>query len=149
MSPREYEKREKPGRIQNGKRWEDAGFPALSPWLFSSSSPSSPLFLLSGRNIVSPISSLSRKRFLFLPKPSDRSQVQSKQVRIPDSGSIKPDYQDVQIVLKLSDDLHLNEIDSVCLLVSANQERSFLGRDPYGNVAPCGRTLAVVLDQGN
>ena len=56
------------------------------------------------------------------PKPSDRVQVQSKEVRLPDSGPISLDDQDVQIALKLSNDLHLNEIDSVRLLVSANQE---------------------------
>ncbi|PHT52263.1 Nuclear pore complex protein [Capsicum baccatum] len=32
--------------------------------------------------------------------------------------------------LKLSDDLHLNEVDSVRLLVSANQEWGLLGREP-------------------
>ncbi|KAF5945828.1 hypothetical protein HYC85_016056 [Camellia sinensis] len=63
------------------------------------------------------------------PKQSDRAQVQSREVRLPDSSPISLDEQDVQIALKLSDDLHLNEIDSVRLLVSANQE-------------------AVVLDQG-
>ncbi|KAL3535856.1 hypothetical protein ACH5RR_004317 [Cinchona calisaya] len=64
------------------------------------------------------------------PKPSDRTQVQSKEVRLPDCGSITLDDQDVQIALKLSDDLHLNEIDCVRLLVSTNQEWSLLGRDP-------------------
>ncbi|CAK9177196.1 unnamed protein product [Ilex paraguariensis] len=63
------------------------------------------------------------------PRPSDRTQVQSREARLPDSGPISLDDQDVKIALKLSDDLHLNEIDSVRLLVSANQE-------------------AVVLDQG-
>lgn len=63
------------------------------------------------------------------PKPSDRAQVQFKEVRLPNSGSITLDDQDVQIALKLSDDLHLNEIDCVRLLVSANQEWSLLGRD--------------------
>ncbi|KAG2398953.1 Nuclear pore complex protein [Vigna angularis] len=63
------------------------------------------------------------------PKPSDRSQLQSKSVRLPDSPPISLDDQDVHIALKLSDDLHLNEVDCVRLLVSANQE-------------------AVVLDQG-
>ncbi|KAK3000110.1 hypothetical protein RJ639_023379, partial [Escallonia herrerae] len=64
------------------------------------------------------------------PNPSDRAQVQSKEVRLPDSGSISLDNQDVHIVLKLSDDLHLNEIDCVRLLVSANQEWGLLGREP-------------------
>ncbi|KAL3511765.1 hypothetical protein ACH5RR_024482 [Cinchona calisaya] len=65
-----------------------------------------------------------------------------KEARLPDCGSIKPDDENVEIVLKLGDDLHLNEIDCVRLL------RSLLGRDPYGNFAPCSCTLAVVLDQG-
>ncbi|KAL6992056.1 hypothetical protein U1Q18_010167 [Sarracenia purpurea var. burkii] len=64
------------------------------------------------------------------PKPSDRAQVESREVRLPDSSPISLDDQDVQIALKLSDDLHLNEIDSVRLLVSANQEWGLLGRDP-------------------
>ncbi|KAK4265201.1 hypothetical protein QN277_026284 [Acacia crassicarpa] len=64
------------------------------------------------------------------PKPSDRSQVQSKSVRLPDSPTISLDDQDVQIALKLSDDLHLNEIDSVRLLVLANQEWGLMGREP-------------------
>ncbi|KAL5988463.1 hypothetical protein ACLOJK_036228 [Asimina triloba] len=63
------------------------------------------------------------------PKPSDWSQVQSKEVRLPDSPPISLDDQDVQIALKLSDDLNLNEVDCVGLIISANQE-------------------AVVLDQG-
>ncbi|GKF78620.1 hypothetical protein Tco_0234188, partial [Tanacetum coccineum] len=32
------------------------------------------------------------------PKPSDRAQVESKEVRLPDSGPIPLDDQDVQIV---------------------------------------------------
>ncbi|KAK9060723.1 hypothetical protein SSX86_021429 [Deinandra increscens subsp. villosa] len=64
------------------------------------------------------------------PKPSDRAQVESKEVRLPDSGPIPLDDQDVQIALKLSDDLHLNEIDCVRLLVSANQEWGLQGRGP-------------------
>ncbi|RAL44221.1 hypothetical protein DM860_016467 [Cuscuta australis] len=63
------------------------------------------------------------------PKPSDRVQVQSKEVRLPDSGRISLDDQDVQIALKLSDDLHLNEIECTRLLISANQEWGLLGRD--------------------
>ncbi|KAK7304174.1 hypothetical protein RJT34_15273 [Clitoria ternatea] len=64
------------------------------------------------------------------PKPSDRSQVQSKSVRLPDSSPISLDDQDVHIALKLSDDLHLNEVDCVRLLVSANQEWGLMGREP-------------------
>nr|GEW31502.1 nuclear pore complex protein NUP205 [Tanacetum cinerariifolium] len=64
------------------------------------------------------------------PKASDRAQVQSKEVRLPDSVPIPLDDQDVQIALKLSDDLHLNEIDCVRLLVSANQEWGLQGRTP-------------------
>lgn len=63
------------------------------------------------------------------PKPSDRAQVQSREVRLPDSPPISLDDQDVQIALKLSDDLHLNEVDCVRLLVSANQECGLMGRD--------------------
>ncbi|KAM0018026.1 putative nucleoporin [Helianthus debilis subsp. tardiflorus] len=63
-------------------------------------------------------------------KASDRAQVESKEVRLPDSGLIPLDDQDVQIALKLSDDLHLNEIDCVRLLVSANQEWGLQGRGP-------------------
>ncbi|VFQ73605.1 unnamed protein product [Cuscuta campestris] len=63
------------------------------------------------------------------PNPSDRVQVQSKEVRLPDSGRISLDDQDVQIALKLSDDLHLNEIECTRLLISANQEWGLLGRD--------------------
>ncbi|KAL6558481.1 hypothetical protein OROMI_018831 [Orobanche minor] len=64
------------------------------------------------------------------PKPSDRAQVQLKEVRLLDAGPISLDDQDVQIALKLSDDLHLNELDCVRLLVSANQEWGLLGREP-------------------
>lgn len=64
------------------------------------------------------------------PKASDRAQVQSKEVRLPDAAPISLDDQDVRIALKMSDDLHLNEIDCVRLLVSANQEWGLLGRDP-------------------
>ncbi|KAE8687444.1 hypothetical protein F3Y22_tig00111016pilonHSYRG00044 [Hibiscus syriacus] len=79
--------------------------------------------------IRSSLSSLKSLLSYPPPKPSDRAQVQSKEVRLPDSSPISLDDQDVQIALKLSDDLHLNEIDCIQLLVSANQE-------------------AVVLDQG-
>ncbi|PON88993.1 Nucleoporin [Trema orientale] len=83
------------------------------------------------------------------PKPSDRSQVESREVRLPDSPPISLDDNDVQIVssipvtvrlvelkmdgtsaLKLSDDLHLNEINCVRLLVLANQEWGLMGREP-------------------
>ncbi|KAK1417250.1 hypothetical protein QVD17_26375 [Tagetes erecta] len=77
--------------------------------------------------------SLPSLRSLFSfppPKPSDRAQVESKEVRLPDSGLIPLDDQDVQIALKLSDDLHLNEVDCVRLLVSANQEWGLQGRGP-------------------
>ncbi|KAE8668521.1 NUP205 protein [Hibiscus syriacus] len=78
-------------------------------------------------------SSLSSLKYLLSyppPKPSDRAQVQSKEVRLTDSSSISLDDQDVQIALKLSDDLHLNEIDCIQLLVSANQEWGLMGRGP-------------------
>uniref|UniRef100_A0A9I9CJL9 Nuclear pore complex protein NUP205 n=1 Tax=Cucumis melo TaxID=3656 RepID=A0A9I9CJL9_CUCME len=64
------------------------------------------------------------------PKASDRAQVQSKEVRRPDSSTITLDDQDVEITLKLSDDLHLNEIDCVNLLVAAHQEWDLAERDP-------------------
>ncbi|XP_050365168.1 nuclear pore complex protein NUP205 isoform X2 [Argentina anserina] len=64
------------------------------------------------------------------PKPADRAQVQSKEVRLPNGPPILLDDQDVQIALKLSDDLHLNEIDCVRLIVSANQEWGLMGREP-------------------
>ncbi|KAK1264926.1 hypothetical protein QJS04_geneDACA016129 [Acorus gramineus] len=64
------------------------------------------------------------------PKASDRAQVQSKEVRLPDAPPISLDDQDVQIALKLSDDLNLNEINCVSLLVSANQEWGLSEREP-------------------
>ncbi|KAJ0031919.1 hypothetical protein Pint_13023 [Pistacia integerrima] len=94
------------------------------------------------------------------PKPSDRAQLQSREVRLPDSPPISLDDQDVQIASKLSDDLHLNEIDCVRLLVSANQEWGFMGREPLEVLRLASglwyterRDLitalyAVVLDQG-
>ncbi|KAJ0238992.1 hypothetical protein HA466_0235130 [Hirschfeldia incana] len=98
------------------------------------------------------------------PKASDRAQVQSKEIRLPDSLPISLDDQDVAISLKLSDELHLNEIDSVRLLVSANQEWGLMGRDPleiqrlatglwYTGRRDLTSTLytllrAVVMDQG-
>ncbi|KAF3453692.1 hypothetical protein FNV43_RR04133 [Rhamnella rubrinervis] len=64
------------------------------------------------------------------PKPSDRAQVQSREVRLPDLPPISLDDQDVEIALKLSDDLFLNETHCVHLLVSANQEWGLMGREP-------------------
>ncbi|KAG9451145.1 hypothetical protein H6P81_011110 [Aristolochia fimbriata] len=81
------------------------------------------------RAIRSYIPSLKSLLSYPTPKASDRSQVQSREVRLPDSGLISLDDQDVQIALKLSDDLNLNEIDCVGLLVSANQEWQLFGRD--------------------
>ncbi|XP_065850095.1 nuclear pore complex protein NUP205 [Euphorbia lathyris] len=77
-------------------------------------------------------SSLSSLRSLLSyppPKQSDRAHVQSKEVRLPDSPPISLDDQDVGIALQLSDELHLNEIDCVRLLVSANQEWGLMGRE--------------------
>ncbi|KAI4380661.1 hypothetical protein MLD38_006828 [Melastoma candidum] len=64
------------------------------------------------------------------PKASDRAQVQQKEVRLPDSPPIRLDDQDVQIALKLSDELHLNEIECVRLLLHANQDWGLMGREP-------------------
>ncbi|KAJ0987901.1 hypothetical protein J5N97_006257 [Dioscorea zingiberensis] len=64
------------------------------------------------------------------PKASDRAQVQSMEVRLPDSPPITLDDMDVQIALKLSDELNLNEIECVRLLVSANKEWVLFGREP-------------------
>ncbi|XP_010533163.1 PREDICTED: nuclear pore complex protein NUP205 [Tarenaya hassleriana] len=111
-------------------------------------------------------SSASLLNFLSFtpPKPSDRAQVQSREVRLPDSSPISLDDQDVQITLKLSDELHLNEIDCVRLLVAANQQWGLMGREPleiqrlatglwYTERRDLISTLftllrAVVLDQG-
>ncbi|XP_020537054.1 nuclear pore complex protein NUP205 isoform X2 [Jatropha curcas] len=79
--------------------------------------------------VRSSFSSLQSLLFYPPPKPSDRAQVQSKEVRLPDSPPISLDDQDVQIALQLSDELHLNEIDCVRLLVSANQEWGLMGRE--------------------
>ncbi|KAH9317382.1 hypothetical protein KI387_019151, partial [Taxus chinensis] len=88
------------------------------------------------------------KSFLEYPGPrdSDRSQVLSKEIRLPNAPPTILDDQDVQIrfldiclnypdaeivqALKLSDDLNLNEIDCVSLLVAAHQEWGLLGREP-------------------
>ncbi|VAI45227.1 unnamed protein product [Triticum turgidum subsp. durum] len=64
-----------------------------------------------------------------VPKASDRTQVEAKEVRLSDMPPITLDDTDVQTALKLSDELNLNEIECVRLLVSANRE-------------------SVVLDQG-
>ncbi|MQL73491.1 hypothetical protein Taro_005839 [Colocasia esculenta] len=98
------------------------------------------------------------------PRASDRAQVQSKEVRLPDSSPISLDDMDVQIVMKLSDDLNLNETECVRLLISANQEWILFGREPLEiyrlaaglwyterrDVLTSVYTLlrAVVLDQG-
>uniref|UniRef100_A0A1D1ZKM6 Nuclear pore complex protein Nup205 n=3 Tax=Anthurium amnicola TaxID=1678845 RepID=A0A1D1ZKM6_9ARAE len=64
------------------------------------------------------------------PRASDRAQVQSKEVRLPDSPPISLDDTDVQIAIKLSDDLNLHETECVRLLISANQEWILFGREP-------------------
>lgn len=64
------------------------------------------------------------------PRAADRAQVVAKEVRLPDSPPTVLDDQDVEIVLKLSRDLHLNEVDCVALLVATHQEWSIEGRDP-------------------
>ncbi|KAI5084575.1 hypothetical protein GOP47_0000744 [Adiantum capillus-veneris] len=64
------------------------------------------------------------------PSNADRAQVLAKEVR-SGNGSMTPlDDQDVQIALKLSDDLHLNELECVSLLVAAHQEWILFGREP-------------------
>ncbi|GFS40925.1 nuclear pore complex protein [Actinidia rufa] len=102
-----------------------------------SSPPSSaqPLLrLLRGSNSCSPFAALSPFSNLLshtrLQNPQIELRFQSREVRLPDSSPISLDDQDVQIALKLSDDLHLNELDCVRLIVSANQEWGLLGRDP-------------------
>ncbi|KAM0844864.1 hypothetical protein ACQ4PT_056786 [Festuca glaucescens] len=64
------------------------------------------------------------------PKASDRTQVEAKEVRLPDMPPITLDDTDVQTALKLSDELNLNEIECVRLLVSANREWVLYGREP-------------------
>ncbi|TVU02504.1 hypothetical protein EJB05_51989 [Eragrostis curvula] len=63
------------------------------------------------------------------PKASDRTQVESKEVRLPDMPPITLDDTDVQIAVKLSDELNLNEIECVRLLVDANREWVLYGRE--------------------
>ncbi|KAK3156306.1 hypothetical protein QOZ80_2AG0105440 [Eleusine coracana subsp. coracana] len=64
------------------------------------------------------------------PKASDRTQVESKEVRLPDMPPITLDDTDVKTALKLSDELNLNEIECVRLLVDANREWVLYGREP-------------------
>ncbi|CAA6666415.1 unnamed protein product [Spirodela intermedia] len=64
------------------------------------------------------------------PTASDRAQVKSKEVRLPDSSLISLDDLDVQIAIKLSGDLNLNEIECIRLLCLANQEWVLFGREP-------------------
>ncbi|WVZ77434.1 hypothetical protein U9M48_025299 [Paspalum notatum var. saurae] len=64
------------------------------------------------------------------PKASDRKQVESKEVRLPDMPPITLDDTDVQTALKLSDELNLNEIECVRLLIDANREWVLYGREP-------------------
>jgi nuclear pore complex protein Nup205 len=64
------------------------------------------------------------------PKASDRTQVEAKEVRLPDMPPITLDDTDVQTALKLSDELNLNEIECVRLLVDANREWVLYGREP-------------------
>lgn len=94
-------------------------------------SPPSPAQRIELLHVIrSSLSSLQSLLSFPPARASDRAQVQSKEVRLPDSPPISLDDQDVQIALKLSDDLHLNEIDCVRLLVSANQEWGLAGREP-------------------
>lgn len=65
-----------------------------------------------------------------VPKAEDRAQVQSKDIRLPNSAPTLLDSQDAQIALKLSDDYYLNETYCVSLLVAAHQEWNLLGREP-------------------
>ncbi|MCO5564372.1 hypothetical protein L7F22_018032 [Adiantum nelumboides] len=70
--------------------------------------------------------------FLQHPPPSnvDRAKVLAKEARLGNGSTTPLDDQDVQIALKLSDDLHLNELECVNLLVAAHQEWILLGREP-------------------
>ncbi|KAL2929631.1 hypothetical protein RDABS01_035041 [Bienertia sinuspersici] len=99
--------------------------------LLSSSTPSPSDLVELMHAIRSSRSSLQNLLSYPPPRPSDRTEVQSKEVRLPNSASISLDDQDVYLALKLSDDLHLNEIECVRLLVSANQEWGLLGREPW------------------
>ncbi|KAJ8436841.1 hypothetical protein Cgig2_026165 [Carnegiea gigantea] len=83
------------------------------------------------------------------PRPSDRAEVQSKEVRLPDSPPISLDDQDVQIALKLSYDFYLNEIDCVRLLVLANQEAVVLDQGVEGDlVADIQKYLEDLINSG-
>uniref|UniRef100_A0A0D9VDH3 Nuclear pore complex protein NUP205 n=1 Tax=Leersia perrieri TaxID=77586 RepID=A0A0D9VDH3_9ORYZ len=64
------------------------------------------------------------------PRASDRTQVEAKEVRLPDMPPVTLDDTDVQTALKLSDELNLNEIECVRLLVDANREWVLYGREP-------------------
>ena len=56
------------------------------------------------------------------PKPEDHAKVLSKEVQLPD-GTLTPlDDQDKQIVLKLSADYNLNEVECVKLLLATHQQ---------------------------
>ncbi|KAH7280638.1 hypothetical protein KP509_36G007000 [Ceratopteris richardii] len=70
--------------------------------------------------------------FLQHPSPNsrDRDQVLTKQVQLRGGSTTPLDDQDVQIALKLSEDLHLNELECVSLLVAAHQEWILLDREP-------------------
>ncbi|XP_057538767.1 nuclear pore complex protein NUP205 isoform X1 [Amaranthus tricolor] len=98
--------------------------------LLTSSSPSPSERIELMHAIRSSISSLQNLLSFPPPRPADRTEVQSKEVRFPNSPPMTLDDQDVQLALKLSDDLHLNEIECVRLLVSTNQEWGLLGREP-------------------
>ncbi|MCO5606890.1 hypothetical protein L7F22_061081 [Adiantum nelumboides] len=64
------------------------------------------------------------------PSSVDRAKVLAKEVRLGNGSTTPLDDQDVQIALKLSYDLHLNELKCVNLLVAAHQEWILLGREP-------------------
>ena len=56
------------------------------------------------------------------PKPEDHAKVLAKEVQLPD-GTLTPlDDQDTQIVLKLSADYKLNEVECVKLLLATHQQ---------------------------
>ncbi|KAM7264023.1 hypothetical protein ACFE04_001706 [Oxalis oulophora] len=98
--------------------------------LLSSSPPSPSQRIELIHSIRASLPSLQNLLLFTPPKASDRAEVQSKEVRLADSPPISLDEQDVQIAIKLSDDLHLNEKECVRLLLSANQEWGLMGRQP-------------------
>ena len=56
------------------------------------------------------------------PTPGDHAKVLAKEVQLPD-GTLTPlDDQDTQIVLKLSADYKLNEVECVKLLLATHQQ---------------------------